>query len=195
MPNLTPVFKLPYPSGSDAPCDFDEQWCAFTAAMDAVFATWQSGVDRTVPVVPAAKLLLATTTTVPAGNPVPFDTVVADTAAMTDLDADPYRITIPQTGRYTITSMLRKPTSGVLNSEITTSVVTSLGGVLASTNTRGEALDRGAGATYFVPAYTAVVSLAAGTKLTLTFSIGSLVNVTIEGASLSAVWHSDTEVP
>lgn len=195
MPNMTPVFQLPYPSGSDAPCDFDEQWCAFTAAMDAVFTTWQAGIDRTVPVVPAAKLLLATTATVPAGNPVPFDTVLFDTAAMTDIDADPYRITIPQTGRYTVTTMLRKATSGVVNSEATTSVLTSLGGVISNTNTRGEILDRGAGATYFIPAYTAVTSLLAGTKLTLTFSIGSVVNVPIEAASLSVVWHSDTEAP
>lgn len=187
MPNTTPNFGLPYPSGSDAPCDFAEQWCDFTDAVNAVMDRFQSGIDRAYPVVPAALVKLTTIRGVAPNNPIPFDQVVLDTAGMTDLDADPYHIRIPRPGRYVQGLMIEKPTSTVVNS-----IFESLG-----TNVFNQILDRGPGFFYFNPVFNTIGSYAAGDLLDITFlSLGAPIVVeNIDSAWFSIVWHSDTEAP
>lgn len=189
MPNNTVNFNLPYPAGSDAPCDFDEQWCDFAHAVNGVIATFQAGVDRANPVIPAALLRTVTNHTVINGNKVPFDEVIMDTAGMTDLDADPYQITITRTGRYSVAAFVDKATSAIVNSELTLFIQGGTSDIVANV------LDRGAGVNYWVPAYGPVVSLAAGDKISIFFNVGTLAAQTVNMAWLSVAWHSDTEVP
>jgi hypothetical protein len=88
MTGTTANFALPYPDGSDRPCDFAEQWCDFTQAVDAVFDRFQATLDRTVPMIPLAVLSLTDQVTMLAFNNIPYDTVAMDSAGWTAVDID-----------------------------------------------------------------------------------------------------------
>jgi hypothetical protein len=88
MTDLTTNFSLPYPSSTDEPCDFAEQWCDFTAAVDTVLEGFQQTLDRTYPVIPIASMKLSASVLVTSSAIIPFDTVAIDTAAWTDADID-----------------------------------------------------------------------------------------------------------
>jgi hypothetical protein len=188
MPNNTINFNLPYPSGVDPPCDFAEQWCDFTEAIDGVFATFQSAIDRAIPVVPLAIVRQTISRGVFNFALIPFDTVTADTAAMVDVDADPFHIVINRPGRYTVACALSKPTTGFSLPRPTS---------VASTPSLAQAalLDRGAGLEYFLNGFYAVATFAAGDKVGLSFSVGNQNTWTIDESWLAVIWHSDTEVP
>lgn len=186
MPSNTVNFNLPYPNTFDAPCDFDEQWCDFTDAVDGVLGTFREGIDRAIPVVPAALVRTQLTHNIVAGQPVPFNETVLDTAGMTNLDADPYHITITRPGRYTVAAYLDKNTSTVANSQF---------GMFMGVGTSGAwaILDRGVSLTYSLPGYVPVRSLAAGSQLALSFTTALVGLNTIGSAYLAAFWHSDNE--
>lgn len=187
MPGTTTNFALPYPSGTDAPCEFAEQWCDFTDAVNAVISGFEDGADRAIPVVPAALARMSVTRSVINLNPVPFDEIVMDTAGMTDLDADPYTITVRQTGRYTVGGFVEKASGGFVDSQ--------LGLFIDPTSVVWVILDRGPGPSYWLPAYTPSVTLTAGTAVQLRFNTGSATAQTVFTAWLSVIWHADTEVP
>lgn len=88
MTAFTTNFNLPFPDSSDAPCDFAEQWCDFTEAVDAVFDGFQATLDRTVPMIPIALLSLSAQVTIPDGGNIPYDTVLVDSARWTAVDID-----------------------------------------------------------------------------------------------------------
>lgn len=88
MVAFTTNFDLPFPDGSDAPCDFAEQWCDFTEAIDAVFAQFQTTLDRTVPMIPIALLHVSEPVLIGTFNNIPYDTVVIDSAGWTAVDID-----------------------------------------------------------------------------------------------------------
>lgn len=187
MPNLTPNFGLPYPSGSDEPCDFDEQWCDFTAAIDEVFAVFETGLGRTNPIIPMA--LVSQTGPVLVGNgiPIPYDTVVVDTAGMTDIDADPFNIRTTRAGRYTVVAYMNLNDPNLsLNSEISLLV----GG---SAYAFAETLYRGV-IQYRMDAYNSVESLAAGTNINIQFNTGVVGTFTVNNAWWAVAWHADTAV-
>src|SRR5688500_14787019 len=148
MPNNTFNFNLPYPSGTDRPCDFAEPWCDFTTAIDAVFAVFQAAIDRTIPVVPMAILLQTTQRSILNFAPLIFDTVVADTAGMTDIDVDPFSITIRRPGRYTVAAYVQKPTVGAPFVPAEFSIF-----IEPDNDAQGELIDRGSGVTYHLTAY------------------------------------------
>ena len=187
--NITPLMGLHYPGPGDAPCDFDDDWCTFTGDIDAVFDKWEAGLNRTLPAVPAAVLLLTTAAAAPVTilnfNPVPFTEVVLDTAGMTSLDADPYGITIRISGRYTVAAYTEQDTSGSVDAQSSISA-----GPISNI-----ILDRGAGVQYYNNAYTAVVDLTEGTRVTLTTFVSPAPTRICRGAWLAVVWHSDTERP
>lgn len=88
MPNFTPGFGLPYPSSTDEPCDFAEQWCDFTQALDAVFDGFQETLNRTVPMIPIASMAITPFIIIPAFSFIPYDRLVIDTAGWTAMDVD-----------------------------------------------------------------------------------------------------------
>jgi len=192
MPSTTPNFGLPYPSPSDEPCDFAEQWCDFTEAIDAVFATFQEAIDRTVPTIPIAAIRKTTASSVQNLVPIPFDTVLVDTADMTELDVDSFHINVTRRGRYTVVGFLEKLSAGTpLNGQIT---------MLISGNTVGSValaggIERGGAFVYRFNAFLPVISLEVGEQVSLLFNTGASGSSTVNLASLSLAWHSDTEVP
>lgn len=190
MPDLTPNFDLPFPSSIDAPCDFAEQWCDFTAAIDTVFDTWESAIGRTLPVIPVAILLQTVTTSIGNFNPLRFDTVLVDTAGMTDIDVDPFTITIPKPGRYTVAAWVEKPSLGAPFVPNETSIF-----IQPEFDAQGEVTDRGTGVQYHLNAYFSVGTYAAGDKVRLSFSVGLQALFQIDRSWLAAFWHSDTEAP
>jgi hypothetical protein len=189
MPNNTINFALPYPAPSDAPCDFDEQWCEFTAALDGVFATFQAGVDRTNPVIPLAVMRRDGPVSLNNLNKMPFDTVVADTAGMTDIDADPYHITVVRPGRYTISANMEMPSPAVAANSQISLLIDAPSTIIAG------GLDRGAGPEYRLNATNPVHTVPSGTKISLLFNFGSTALFVINRYWLSVAWHSDTERP
>lgn len=186
MPNFTPLLGLPYPSALDAPCDFDEQWCDFTQAVDGWFDQFEAALARTNPAVPAAMLALTAAVTIDGSNPIPYTEVLIDTAAMTDLDADPYAITCRRSARYTVAGWVDTDTR-LTNSQMTLLIEPGIAS--------GNLLDRGTQAIYFLPAHSVIITLAEGDRLTLSAlaAVGSVR--TFRQAWLSVVWHSDVENP
>lgn len=195
MPGSTTIFHLPYPASTDDPCDFAEQWCDFTEAIDAVLDTFDAAIDRTVPVIPAAMMRLSDPAVVVDSSAIIFDTVIIDTAGWTDMDADPYHMTVDRTGRYTVgvfifvNSQAAIP-PGFLGGWVLAEAPDGSATTLASM----EVVDVGVNF-YLMSGYKAAHSLVAGTQLSAIFTAGNITNRTIQDAALFAFWHSDTERP
>lgn len=187
MPDSTPIFDLPYPTGSDAPCDFDEQWCDFTEAIAEVFSTFDEGLDRTNPIIPMAMVRQTGPVVVSNLVQVPFDTVVVDTAGMTDIDADPFSIRTTRTGRYTVAAYLNLNDPNIsLNAEISL-LVNGSSYAFAQTIYRGVIQ-------YRMSAYNAVETISAGTNVQILFNTGAAGSYTVNNAWWAVAWHADTEV-
>ena len=185
----TALMALPFPGPADAPCDFDDQWCEFTGAIDDVFDRWEAGLNRAYPAVPAAKMRQTEPTTIFNSTQIVFSEVTLDTAGMTNMDADPYTITVPRTGRYTLSAFIEEnDASGGAGAQ---SVLTIAAFVASESNT---ILILGAG-TYRNSVYWPVVSLPAGARVQLQPFLSGQTQRTIVEASLAVVWHSDVMRP
>lgn len=104
MTAFTTNFNLPYPDGSDAPCDFAQQWCDFTEALDAVFDGFQTTLNRTVPMIPIALLRVANPVLIGTFNNIPYDQVVIDSARWTAVDIDNTMISPDMAGVMTFSA-------------------------------------------------------------------------------------------
>ena len=191
--NPTPLLGLRYPNGAAAPCDFDEDWCVFADDIQVFFDRWQSALYRVYPAVPGALMHMTVARTVNQGELVRFDTVEFDNASMTDMDADPYTITIPRTGRWTVSGFMSQlhATSGddQLGIFITDAAA---GGVQVA---RDQMTDLVVNVTAYVQCETQVITLTEGARLQLGFfQSGAPPSQMIE-AWMCAYWHSDAEVP
>lgn len=186
----TPLMGLPYPGPDDAPCDFDDDWCAFTGALDGVFDKWEAGLDRAYPAIAGAKLLLTEITSIGNFNPIPFTEVDFDTAGMTNLDADPFGITVQRAGRYTIAAFLEEDlaSGGAGAQEVLFIQWPSFN------SESNEVLVLGAG-TYRENTYWPVVDLLEGARVTLTSFLSAQPTRTARQAWLSVMWHSDVRRP
>ena len=186
----TPLMGLPYPGPMDAPCDFDEDWCAFTGALDAVFDRWELGLNRAYPAIAAARMKLTEITSIGNFLPIPFTEVDFDTAGMTNMDADPYGITVPRAGRYTIGAFLEEDiASGGAGAQT--------GLVIQATTFNAETSDilvLGAG-TYRENTYWPVIDIQEGVRVTLTTFLSSQPVRTARQAWLCVAWHSDLRRP
>lgn len=100
MPVLTPNYSLPVPGPLDEPCDFPEQWCGFTDAVQTVLDGFEAVANRTNPWVPLAKMELRNTVTLPANSAIPFDTLTLNNASMVDFDTNRTSIIIKRPGRF-----------------------------------------------------------------------------------------------
>lgn len=119
MTACTPIYQLPYQTGSDRPCDAPDVWCDFAADVEAQLDTFDAIVDRTVDAIPMAQVRLTAPYTFDSSlisGPVPFDTVDVDTANMVDLATSPFLITLPRFGRYGASFHLTIATIPVTNS-------------------------------------------------------------------------------
>lgn len=185
---------IPVPTGADPACDFAEDWCATTAAINAKIAAYQAALARAYPAAPMALLRRTEQLdTYTALAPIPMTEATFDTAGMTDLDADPTVITIQQTGRYIIRGYIQHLTTGVLNN--IAAVTVNIG--TAGATIAGFALDRAnfpvsMGAFHPTP-FSDGTGFIKGTKISLSNS--SLLTPAIVKASLFVGWHADQVNP
>lgn len=192
MPNLTPNFGLPYPGPGDAPCDFPQQWCDFTDAIDTILDGFQVTIDRTVPVIPVALLQQPSAQFVVNGGAVPFSTLLVDTAGMVDMDSNPYQITIRRTGRYTVAGGMLCPT------ETPAFPPAFIGITIDEPSIQFSTFDYaypGPNNIIHMNASVPVATLNAGESVQLMLNRGSVGNFQVDAAWLGVFWHSDTEVP
>lgn len=129
MPASTPIYGLPYQVGSDPPCfgpgtgcdNLESIWCDFAALVEAQLDAVDDVVARTATSIPMAGVSL----TFPAGQPdpsalppagqiIPFDTVMFDTDNMVVQDTDGFFITPRRNGVYlvAVNIFFRAPTGG-----------------------------------------------------------------------------------
>lgn len=88
MTASTTNFNLPYPDSTDAPCDFAQQWCEFTDAIDVIFDRFQATLDRTVPMIPITVMRVTEQIVSTVSYNIPYDTLVIDSAGWTAVDVD-----------------------------------------------------------------------------------------------------------
>lgn len=186
MTATTANFALPYPTGTDAPCDFADQWCDFTDALQVVIDGFQAVIDRTVPVIPIARMEVTTPVTLVSGSEIPFDSVTSDTVGWVDFDADPSGITINRAGRIALIGSATVTATGVNNNFI----------VLAISGDQDQVLDR----TNYTPVglNTSNVTVSTGTvrrKLTVTRTDSTTLSVIVEKATFTAYWIADRATP
>lgn len=181
--------RFPYPSPGDRPCDFDEQWCQFTGAVDQMFDRWEAGLARAYPAIPAAKLRQTELTPLLNFSPIPMSEVSLDTAGMTNLDADPYGITVRRAGRYTIwATILENDATGGAGGQ------SQLFIDVQSAVEANSVLVLGPGQ-YRNVTYWPAITLAAGSRVTMFGFLSGQASRTLNGASLAVFWHSDTVRP
>lgn len=112
MPDVTPIYELPYPIGSDPPCfgpgtgcdNLESLWCDFAALVETQLDETDLIVGRTATAIPMAQVSLTNPDETPFFDLmedfyVPFDTVVFDTDGMADT---PFGITPRRNGIYRI---------------------------------------------------------------------------------------------
>ena len=185
---------VPVPSGSDAPCEFAEDWCETVDAINGRLGPYETALARCYPAVPCALLRATEVQLVPIFGAIIFTEATFDTAAMTDLDADPRAITVRRSGRYTVRGWWRlTTTSGVNNNpllaRVTTETITS-----PLVEVDGYILDRNVALfPYASGTFETVATLPAGARLLLLNGSANTLSVAL--ASLSVLWHSDMERP
>lgn len=184
-------YNLPYPTGTDEPCDFAEQWCAFTDAMQEVLDIFQAAVDRTYPVSPIAQFRITIPTTFVSTSsvavPMSFDTVSVDTADWIDIDADNSSITVNRAGRiYFIANVLVDITTND-----NTLITLSVGGSTSDTR-----LDPGAGIDVGAASLlTSVITSLTSTQVWLAEFLSSDEVILVARAYFTAYWIADGATP
>ena len=188
MTTFTPLFSLPYPDALDGPCDFAQDWCAFTAATQGVLDRFQATIDRTVPAIPMARMTLSTPLTTVSGSLITFDAVSVNTAGWVDFDADPSGITVDRGGRFILVGNAAVASTGVAN-QLT---LATSGGFNGASDTQK---DRAAG--NYCLNVSCIFTVSTVTTFGLTVSRGSVPtgNVTISAACISLWWHADGAAP
>jgi len=186
----TPTYNLPYPGGLDEPCDFAEDWCAFTAAASAVLDSFQAVADRTNPSVPIGKMELSTLTTIAKGSPIPFDSVTINNANFVDFDASNSSMTIGRPGRYVIILNVFMSTSGVALSRFLPQIFANTVSLVTA-----DELDLATTSVSFVEQAFHSTTIAPFTISATMEQSSAVTTVTIQRAMLSVFWHSDGAAP
>src|SRR5688572_5282869 len=186
MTSFTPNFNLPYPSALDEPCDFAEDWCAFTDAVNAVATRFETTINGTTPVIPMARMTLTSPVAIVNGGLIPFDSVSVNTANWIDFDASNTDIVPDRAGFFVCVTQALFQTTGVLGNVFTLQIDTF-------TSTNDNQIDRatssvGLNTTHMV-------------QMTTPFALNVRVQRTVAGiltinaASFSVWWHADTATP
>ena len=169
----TPNFALPYPGALDEPCDFAQDWCAFTDAAAAVLADFQATADRVYPVEPVAKMELNTVTTITRNSVVPFDSV-----------------TVKRQGRFIAVFDACMQTTFVANSRFLVDF-----DVAPSTLGQSQELDLATSSVAFCANAMYVTSTPPIDIYVVLDSTAAVATLEIQYASLAVYWHSDGVAP
>lgn len=187
----TANFALPYPGALDEPCDFPQDWCAFTDAAAAVQAEFQSIADRVWPVQPVAKLDLTTPTAIPRNSIVPFDSATFDNADYVDFDVSTSTITAKRAGRYFACFNAFMSTTFVANSRFLVDFELAV-----QSEDQSEELDLATSSVAFVAnAYYVTVTPPIDIYVILDSSATAVATLNIQRASLSLYWFADRASP
>lgn len=186
MTGFTPNFNLPYPTALDEPCDFAEQWCDFTTAVNAVATRFETTVNRTIPTIPMARMTLTVPIVILDGGLIPFDSVSVNTAGWVDFDASNTDIVTDRAGYFVVNATVLLQTTGVPGTTLTIRGNTGL----AREDTQ---LDRNTSSLGLCINYiTNPTSLQAHNVLVQRSGTG---NIQINAACFSVYWHADTATP
>lgn len=190
MTSLTPLYDLPFPNALDEPCEFPQDWCAFTAAVDVVLDRLELGAQRVIPAIPIAKVLITEPVTLNAGQAFPWESVSIDTSGWTNFDSDNRIITVSRTARYSVLGAALVGPSGTANS----SYVMLIDNVLF---VDPDYLDRNvAGVNIGITAQNDSDEISAGTQISMSvIRSGSSGTIPLQSASLTVFWHADEERP
>lgn len=194
MATCTPIYGLPYITGSDRPCDQAATWCDFALAVETEFDGLDAIVDRAVDTTPFAWVRSTVPQTVLAAgtDTISYDSVLFDTDNMVSLTADSTLVTINRTGLWDVTFSATVATSGVAN---------NVGGAQFSATTSSDGwVDNGVTTPYY-PSFSALLRVdsvagisgdlvvPASIRITITLNNGANVNVTT--ADLTVAWRAD----
>lgn len=195
----TTAHELPYPTGSDAPCDFDDTWCDFTAALDAQMNEVDLDIKRYQPTISMAKLTRDTDqiflTTDSFVFPIRFEAVELDTDDMADFAVSQFTILPRRLGTYFVSATVGVASGDVDNFEVVVTrgaVITSpftatYNAVTTGTGTRGAPTDT----------FNLKASGIAAWQSTDVLGFGVLINpldpgtFSMQFATLSVFWVSD----
>jgi len=183
----TPSFGLPYPDILDEPCDFAQDWCAFTDAVNAVATRYEATINRTVPTIPMARMTLTSSVTIFNTGLVPFDSVSVNTAGWIDFDASNTDIVPDRAGFFVLNSNLLLATTGVLGA-----VATMQFGDLISQDNQIDRASSGIGLT-LARVHQVTTPLPLNVRVQITGA--GATSVTIGSGSFSVWWHADTATP
>jgi hypothetical protein len=184
-------FALPYPGALDEPCDFAQDWCAFTDAAQVVLSKFQTTADRVFPVQPVAKMEITTNTTIVKNSFVPFDTLTFDNAGYIDFDVSNTTMTVTRAGRFIVVFNAFMATTGVANSRFLIDL-----GFVPTSEDQSQELDRATASVAFsLTAYYSSVLAPFDVNVILDTDAAAATNLTIERAALSLWWHADGAAP
>src|SRR5688572_19508757 len=187
----TANFALPYPGALDEPCDFAQDWCAFTDAAGLVLDDFQALADRVYPVQPVAKMEITTSTIIARGSVVPFDSVVINNADYIDFDASNSTITVKRAGRFIAIFNAFVGTTGVANSRYLVDF-----GFVPTSEDISEELDLATSAlTVNATAIYNSVLAPFDIYVVLDSSATAVATLQIARAALSVFWHADRAAP
>lgn len=186
MTLLTANFALPYPDALDEPCDFAEDWCAFTDAVNGVATRYENTVNRTVPTIPMAVLVLDQPVVIIDDGVIPFDSVIVNTAGWVDFDSSTSDIVTDRAGRFVATASAIIDTPLLAGTGVTLQINTGI------PMSDGQ-LDRAQSS----------LGLCTTNIITLTGPIAHNVRVSRTGtgdirvntATFAVWWHADTATP
>lgn len=186
MTAFTPNFNLPYPTALDEPCDFAQQWCEFTDAVNVVATRFETTVNRTVPAIPMARMTLTVPVVVLNGGLIQFDSVSVNTADWIDFDASNTDIVTDRAGYFVVTASVLVQTTGVAG---TTLAISGNTGLAVSDGQ----LDRNTSSLGLCLSY--VVNLTTPQAHNILVSRSGTGNIQINAACFSVQWHADTATP
>ena len=186
MTSFTPNFALPYPSALDEPCDFAEDWCAFTSAVNTIATRFETTVNRTVPIIPMARMTLTSPVTILSSGTIPFDSVSVNTAGWVDFDSSNTDIVTDRAGYFVMVAEALIQTTTVAGTgvqiAINTGVPTADGQLDRNTSSLGLCISN-------------LVNLTSPIAHNVIVSRTGVGNIQVNTASFSIWWHADTATP
>lgn len=186
MTAFTPNFNLPYPSALDEPCDFAQQWCDFTAAVNTVATRFETTVNRTIPAIPMARMTLTVPITILTGGTIPFDSVSVNTAGWIDFDTSNTDIVTDRAGYFVVTASVLVQTTAVAGTVLSISGNTGLA-------RNDSQLDRNTSSLGLCISYITNPTTPQAHNILVTRS--GTGNIQINAAVFSVAWHADTATP
>lgn len=186
MTAFTPNFNLPYPSALDEPCDFAQQWCDFTTAVNTVATRYETTINRTVPAIPMARMTLTVPVVILNGGNIPFDSVSVNTAGWIDFDASNTDIFPDRAGFFGLSANALMQTTGSLGTVLTLQLA-------VGSNFQDNQIDRATSSVGLT--VSRIQQITTPLALNVRAARSTAGNLQVNAASFTVWWHADTATP